>query len=508
MEIREIKPTIFKQYTIKRVAVYARISVSKDKDDEHSLDQQVSYYEGLIQSKLDWTLVGVYVDEGVSGTRNDRPEFQRMMEDARKHQFDLLITKSITRFARNTLTLLNATRELKELGIDVWFEKEDIHSISPDGELLLTLLAMYAEEEARSASENVSWAIHKGFERGKHAFWRIYGYAVEGEKYAPIPEEAELIKRIYEEFLNGDSIYTIIKRLNDEHILRRGNRWCESAIKEILTNEKYTGNILLQKYRTVDFKTKKRVKNTGEWKQYYLENTHEAIIPKELYDSVQEELRKREERRPKYQRRNPEAELFRGLVFCGCCGRRLSMEYNYAKGEKKSPVYVCASRLGENGERCKSHRILKQILLQKTSEVLNIPEAEVRREGLDASIKRIINTENYELVFELKDGTIKTIGWKPTYGWTDERRKGASERAKRQWSPEHREAMSKCHKEHWTEEKRQEWGEVQKLCWTDERRRKTSEERKAFWTPERKKMESELTKERIWKKKQNKMQEK
>ena len=500
MEIRTIKPSIIRPIIIKRVAVYARVSVSKDENDTHSVYAQTGYYESLIATNPDWELFKVYADIGISGTRDDRPAFQQMLQDAREHKYDLLITKSITRFARNVVTILKATRELKELGIDVVFEKEGIHTISPDGELLLTLLAIYAEEEAKSASQNVSWAIRKGFANGKHPLWRIYGYLTGENSYEVVPEEAIIIKRIYREFLKGATYHAIAVKLNKAGITRRGYKWTSKAIKSVLTNEKYTGNILLQKTHTTNDIKRKPVKNTGELKQYYIKNSHPSIVSVRQYKRVQAEIKRREENRPEYPTHNPEADLFRQKLICGQCGKYLTLHYDKS-GDKRVPVYACKNNQEIRVERCRIHQLKKSILAEKTCETLGIDENQLTRELIDERIARIVNEEDYKLTYYFTNGGSRTVKWRPQYGWTEERRRQASERAKKQWTEEHRQAMSEIHKAGWTDKKRKQWSKRQKALWTDERRQKTSAERRAYWTPERKRLESELTKERIRKKK-------
>ena len=501
MEIRTIEATISKPVIVKRVAVYVRVSVSKDEHDAHSVYAQTSYYENMIASNPDWELFKVYTDIGISGTRDDRPAFQQMLQDAREHRYDILITKSITRFARNTLTLLTVTRELKELGIDILFEKEHIHTISSDGELLLTMLAVYAEEEAKSASRNISWAIRKGFSHGKHPLWQIYGYKAGEDNYEVVPEEAEIIKCIYREFLKGATYYGIATKLNKAGITRRGNKWTSVTIKSVLTNEKYTGNILLQKTHTTNGIKLKPVKNNGELRQYFIRNSHPAIVSEKQYKRVQAEIRQRKENRPDYPTHNPEADLFRKILVCGCCGRYLTFR-NDKSGDKRVPVYTCKNQQSKNGEKCRIHQITKTMLIEKTCEALGINNGQLTRNIIDKRIERIISNEDYNLVYQFTDGSSKTIEWRPQYGWTEERRRQASERAKKQWTEEHRQAMSEIHKAGWTDKKREQWSKRQKTLWTEERRQKTSEERRAYWTPERKKLESELTKERIRKKRQ------
>ena len=202
MEIREIKPTIVVAPAFKRVAAYARVSVEKQAALD-SLSNQVSYYNDYIGNHPGWLFAGVYADYGLSGTKENRPEFQRMLTDARAGKFDVVITKSITRFSRNTVTLLKTVRELKELGIEVLFEKENMSSFSADGDLMLSLIAMFAEEEARSASENKRWQIQKQFEEGKPTYFRMLGYKWIDGQLSIIPEEAEIVRRIFSDYLSS-----------------------------------------------------------------------------------------------------------------------------------------------------------------------------------------------------------------------------------------------------------------------------------------------------------------
>ena len=189
----------------KRVAAYARVSSGKDAQ-LHSLSAQISYYNNYIGSRGDWELAGIYADEAMTGTKENRPQFQKLLSDCRAGKIDMVIVKSITRLARNTVTLLETARELKALEIDVFFEKENIHTLSTDGELMLTLLASFAQEESRSASENVKWRIRKNFERGIPTGGGLFGYRFKDGMLQVVPEEAEIVKQIFNNFLSGMEI--------------------------------------------------------------------------------------------------------------------------------------------------------------------------------------------------------------------------------------------------------------------------------------------------------------
>lgn len=294
MKITRIEPTVATLTPKKKVAAYARVSVESDRLN-HSLSAQVSYYSNLIQNNPEWIYVGVYADSGMSGTGKDkRIEFQRMIDECEARRIDIVITKSISRFARNVVDLLQTVRHLKSLGIDVWFEKENIKTLSSDGELLLSLLGSFAQEESQSISENSKWGLRKMFEKGTLRNHKLYGYCLRDGKMTIVPEEAEIIRGIYKLYLAGDSFYMIAKKFNARGIKScYGKSFSGTVIGYILRQEKYTGNSLLQKYYVKDVLTHKLLKNKGELPMYYSENTHPAIIDKETFDKVQQEFSRR-----------------------------------------------------------------------------------------------------------------------------------------------------------------------------------------------------------------------
>jgi DNA invertase Pin-like site-specific DNA recombinase len=230
------------------VAAYARVSGGKD-EMLRSLAAQVSAYSELIQSRPDWDYAGVYADADETGTRDDRPEFQRLIADCRAGLIDAVITKAVSRFARNTVTLLETVRDLKERGIDVYFEEQNIHTDSADGELMLTILASYAQEESRSVSENCKWRIRHDFKEGKPSNnIRVYGYEYKAGKLTVIPEEAEVVRMIFVDYLSGLGRNAIMKKLTRLGIPTKcGGNWDESTVAGILTNEKVVGDMCLQK---------------------------------------------------------------------------------------------------------------------------------------------------------------------------------------------------------------------------------------------------------------------
>lgn len=232
----------------KRVAAYARVSSGKDAM-LHSLSAQVSYYSTLIQNHDDWFYAGVYADEAKTGTKESRPDFQRLIADCRAGKIDMVITKSISRFARNTVTLLQTVRDFRAWGVDVFFEDQNIHTESSDGELMMTILASYAQEESRSASENQKWRIKRNFEDGIPWTGVMLGYRLKNGRYEIVPEEAALVHRIYSEYLSGCGYHNIAKGLNEDGITSRFDKqWGQTTISKILSNYAYTGNLLLLNY--------------------------------------------------------------------------------------------------------------------------------------------------------------------------------------------------------------------------------------------------------------------
>ena len=296
-KIRKIEQTMPAIAPRKKVAAYARVSVESERMS-HSLSAQVSYYSALIQRNPDWEYAGVYADYGISGTGTARrDEFRKMVEDADAGKIDIILTKSIQRFARNTVDLLETVRHLKSIGVEVRFEKEGISSMSGDGELMLTILASFAQEESRSISDNVKWGTRKRMAEGiPNGRFRVYGYRWEGDALAIVPEEAAVVRRIFQNFLDGKSRLETEREFAAEGITTRdGYRWVDSNLKVVLTNITYTGSLLLQKEFIADPITKHRKKNRGELPQYYVEGTHPAIIDKDTFDYVQAEMERRRE---------------------------------------------------------------------------------------------------------------------------------------------------------------------------------------------------------------------
>ena len=269
------------------VAAYARVSSGKDAM-LRSLSAQVSFYSSMIQNHKGWNYVGVYSDEAITGTKETRENFQRLLNDCRNGMIDLVITKSISRFARNTVTLLKTVRELKDLSVDVYFEEQNIHTISAEGELMLTVLASYAQEESLSVSENCKWKIRKNFENGISNTFSLYGYEKIDGKIVINESEAKVVRYIFSLYLSGIETTKISKILKNENISSPcGSSWSAATLRETLKNEKYTGNMMLQKYYSKDHLSKRTLKNNGVLPKYYAEDTHPAIISQSDFDKAQ-----------------------------------------------------------------------------------------------------------------------------------------------------------------------------------------------------------------------------
>ncbi|GHU80658.1 hypothetical protein FACS1894191_6420 [Clostridia bacterium] len=408
----------------KRVAAYARVSSGKDAM-KHSLSAQISYYSSLIQRRIEWEHAGVYADDAVSGTKDNRAEFQRLLSDCRAGSIDMVITKSITRFARNTVTTLETVRELKSIGVDVYFEKENIHSTSGDGELMLSILASYAQEESRSVSENQKWRIRKMFREGRTTVGRMLGYHLTGGKLCVVPEEAEIVRRVFSDYLLGLGVVAIRKKLREQGVFLS-----RTGISGILRNEKYAGNLLLQKTFRVDHISKRNRVNRGELPMYHIENSHEAIIPPVMFTMAQEELRKRsrEKRAADVSGGYP----FTGLIRCGKCGAPYRRKHTASGTKYEKIVWICGT-FNELGKSvCDAQQIPENILMEKTANILGLPAFDV--DILRTQITEIQVPEHNRLVFVFTDDSSAEVQWQnPSrrYSWTEEMKQTARERQQR-----------------------------------------------------------------------------
>ena len=377
----------------KRVAAYARVSSGKDAM-LYSLSAQVSYYAKLIQSNGGWEYVGVYADEAKTGTKDERENFQRLIADCKAGKADMVITKSVSRFARNTVTLLETVRELKTIGVDVYFEEQNIHSASADGELMLTILASFAQEESLSASENQKWRVKRNFENGMPWSARMLGYRYEDGKFVVVTEEAEIVKRIYRDYLSGMGVESIMKALTAEGITSRfGKPFCKNSITNILRNYTYTGNLLLHITYRDNHLTKRKTKNNGELPKYHVDNSHEAIIDMGTYNSVQTEMNRRIEKHTVSQPKKTYP--LTGIITCAKCGKHYRR-----KTARGKPIWICPTYNTYGKDACASKAIPEEALLALADEVGGIGEiTEIRAEKDNA------------LTFILKSGerTVKSL---------------------------------------------------------------------------------------------------
>lgn len=354
-----------------KVCAYCRVS-SSSIEQMASYEAQVDYYIGYIQQNAEWEFVGIYADEGISGTRKkSRVEFSRMLKDAKAGRINLVITKSISRFARNTADCLETVRFLKDLGIAVFFERENINTLSAESELLLSVLSSIAQEESRSISENLKWAYQKRFQQGKVvlATSRFLGYDLGDNGELVINEtEAEIVKRIFREYLAGISRKSIIQGLERDQIktMTGLKRWQENTIRNILTNEKYCGDVILQKTYIADYLTHRKKKNNGELPMYRISGNHQAIIAREDFDLVQRLLADRAAEhgnlpggRDKYARQY----AFSGKLVCGHCGYSFKRRTWNSKENSKQIVWQCSTYIKAGKSVC-SMKALDDVTLK------------------------------------------------------------------------------------------------------------------------------------------------
>ena len=389
-----IKPKI-------KVAAYARVSRESERM-QHSLSAQISYYNELIQKNPDWEFAGVFADSFISGTDiKKRTEFQRLMQECSEGKIDIILCKSISRFARNTVDLLEAVRYLKSIDVEVRFEKERINTLSTDGELMLSVMAEFAELESKSISDNLKWAIRKKFEQGKQWHTAAYGYRWNGETFIIEEREAEAIKVIFQNYLNDVPI-----RQTSRWLKENGHAWTMPFIKYALQNEVYVGDVMLQKYFTESPVSKKLVKNTGQLQRYYISENHEPIIDRETFDKVQAKIKA-----------NFEFNLsahwivkpycFTSKIVCGKCGN------HFYKGLTKTNMvdglcehYVCLGKHKKGLKFCNARGIRGNRLRSACCEVLGIDEFD---ENLfSKQIEKIVTTDTDVLEFYFYDGRMKT----------------------------------------------------------------------------------------------------
>jgi len=346
----------------RKVAGYARVSTDSE-EQENSYEAQVDYFTEYIKSNEAWEFVKVYTDEGISGVSTRRREgFNEMIADALAGKIELIVTKSVSRFARNTVDSLTTIRELKAHGVEVYFQKENIYTFDGKGELLLTIMSSLAQEESRSISENVTWGIRKSFSDGKVSmnYKSFLGYR-RGEDDMPeiVPEEAEIVQTIYRRFLEGSTVHEIAKALTAAGVPTPMKRktWSETTVQSILTNEKYMGDALLQKTFCTDFLTKKMKKNEGELPQYHVRNSHPAIVSAEVFELVQMEIESRRQFGSRYSGHG----VFASRIVCADCGGFYGSKVWHSNDPYRTVIWRC-NRKYEKGKRCTTPHVKEEIV--------------------------------------------------------------------------------------------------------------------------------------------------
>lgn len=347
-----------------RVAAYCRVSTD-DEEQLTSYEAQKNYYTDKIMTNKEWTMAGIFADEGITGTSaRKRPEFLRMIRQCKQGKIDIVLTKSISRFARNTVDCLNYVRALKELGIAVIFEKENMNTLEIDSEILITMLGAFAQSESESISANVRWGIRQAMKEGKATiqYKYLYGYR-KGDDSKPeiIPDQAEVVRKIYDLFLSGTPVRGIQEYLNANSVpnINGEPKWARSAIDSILTNEKYCGDVLLQKTYIDDCINKKVKKNTGQLPMYLVQNHHEGIISRETFDAAQAELARRsagkspsKKNAPTGRSRYSSKYALSDRLYCGECGTRYQRCTWRNRDGSKRIVWRCVSRVDYGSKYC------------------------------------------------------------------------------------------------------------------------------------------------------------
>ena len=382
----------------RKVAAYARVSTDTE-EQISSYEAQVDYYTRYIKSKNNWEFIEVYTDEGISATNTKKRDgFNRMIKDALDKKIDLIVTKSVSRFARNTVDTLTTVRKLKEKGVEVYFEKENIYTLDSKGELLITIMSSLAQEESRSISENVTWGQRKRFADGKVSlpYKNFLGYE-KGKDGVPkiIEKEAKIVRLIYRLFLEGKTISAITKHLTDNKIPTPAGKekWYTTTVRSILTNEKYKGDALLQKCYTIDFLTKKTKKNEGEVPQYYVKQSHEAIISPEIYDLVQDELKKREQAKVNHSCRS----IFSSKIICGECGGFYGPKVWHSTDKYRKTIWQCNNKF-KNKEKCKTPNLTEEQIKEEFVKEFNrliVNKDEIIKDCENA-ILELTNTDNID----------------------------------------------------------------------------------------------------------------
>ena len=401
-----IKPTKSRIQKRLRVAAYARVSVEKTAS-ENSIISQIQHFRSLIEANPIWINVGLYSDLGISGTKNTRPGFMQLIKDCKEGKIDIILTKSISRFARNTVDLLDTTRNLKDLGINVWFERENLWSISEEGELMITLLASFAQEEARSMSENMIWSIRKGFEKGIGNWSHLYGYHYESHTHAIIESEAETIQLIFSLYLSGNGPHAIANELNRRNLKRRcGKPFTYNSVVKILSQEKYFGHSYLQKTFRENYITKKKMINKGVLPVYFATDTNPSIVDQSLFRDLQETKAKR--RQLGFRAGQEERfSCFTEKIICASCG------HTYRRcnkgGRWKRFIWRCGTKITKGAGCCAAQNLPEKLLKESVCSVLQLHKFDP--DAVENKIKQIVVSHPNTLEFKLTDGRSVIRHW-------------------------------------------------------------------------------------------------
>jgi site-specific DNA recombinase len=355
----------------KRVVAYVRVS-SASKAQLHSYEFQEEYWRNKFAEDQDYELVTTYADRGISGcSMHRRPQFLAMMQDARAGRFDVIYTKSVSRFARNTVELLQAVRELRDMGIEVIFEKEQISTLQPTSELFLTIAASIAENDLEVDSQRQKWSFQRRFENGWYSIGSgMYGYRMTGDNHLTIvPEEAEVVRWIYDMYLSGCGCPTIADTLNKARIPNsKGNPWRPNTILKLISNEKYMGDAMMGKSVNID--GRKCDNMDGQYgERFYIEDAHEAIVSKETFYRAQEQRQRRAN--PKLVKQAHPSYPFTGMIVCGCCGSSFRHKVNNSGKKWRNDIWVCARKERDGKATCESTRIKDTVLREKFIEAYN-----------------------------------------------------------------------------------------------------------------------------------------
>lgn len=353
----------------KRAAAYARVSTNS-RTQAHSFEKQSEYWNRELSSNPQYEYVGLFADQGISGrSMAKRPQMLKLIELCRQKQVDVIFTKSVQRIARNTVELLNLVHELRDIGIGIYFENENINSLQPNADMFITMAVMVAESDLERYSKNVAWTYQKKFKSGEIAVgFQMYGYKSKDCQVEIVPEQAKVVKQLFEMYATGEwSVRALVKYLNDNNIKSKtGKIWKEYKLIELLRNEKYCGDAIWQKYTT---KLGDQKRNRGVLPKYYVENSHEGIISRELFQKVQALMDTRSNK--KAAARGLVTHDFTGKIVCGECGANFHHKINASGTKYAKGIWGCTVKIRDGRDACPSHSIKDTVIREKFIEAFN-----------------------------------------------------------------------------------------------------------------------------------------